>query len=260
MSNPTTRPQLTSHNPFRTPHLAPNPTGAPATSSASSYRMAMPLSHTSLAPTPTGMSTVSSAPSYQTVAQLDDHSYDEDAPEALPELTPRMPSRQPLNQPLSYLPPPSNNSGSSQSSAPSSPSTLPRLAPGTAHLPPSSSSPPNNLLRTPDDSDIPESAPPAYSLTPDFGGGETIVEQGPRRPFQRAPEPSLHPPPGHSPKRPLSQKSDFAQDSSNGTGSTSSHGRPTTVPTHRPLVRNGLILVYPETHLCPRCEQHYPFF
>jgi hypothetical protein len=36
---------------------------------------------------------------------------------------------------------------------------------------------------------IPDGPPPAYSLTPDTEGGETAVAQGPRWPFQRAPDP-----------------------------------------------------------------------
>jgi hypothetical protein len=221
MSNPTTQRLFSSRNPFRTPILTPNPTGASVTSSAPSYQSALPLSHTLLTPTPTGMSTVSRAPSYHTVVEADAHSYDEDAPEAFSELTPRMLSRQLPSQLLSPLPPPSNNSGSSQSAPPSSPSALPRPTSNSAP-PPTFSSPPNGLLPdlTPDYNDIPESAPPAYSLTPDIGDGETIVERGPRRPFQRAPEPSMQPPspslqppsPSLTPEPPLPQMSDFARD------------------------------------------------
>ncbi|KAN0134383.1 hypothetical protein V8E53_007881 [Lactarius tabidus] len=36
---------------------------------------------------------------------------------------------------------------------------------------------------------IPEDPPPAYSLTPDTEGGETLVVQGPRQPFQHAHDP-----------------------------------------------------------------------
>ncbi|KAH9053240.1 hypothetical protein EDB87DRAFT_1780498 [Lactarius vividus] len=126
------------------------------------------------------MSTVSSAPSYQTVVGPDAHSDDEDAPEALPEL------------------PPSNDTGSSWRTPPSLP---PR--PVSAAPPPPSSPPPNDFLPPdfPPDA-LPESAPPAYSLTPDVGGGETVVEQGPRRPFQRAPEPFVQPPPPPGPYPP----------------------------------------------------------
>jgi hypothetical protein len=76
------------------------------------------------------------------------------------------------------------------------PGAFPELTPRMPHnrpLPP----PSNN------------SEPPAYSLTPDFAGGETIVEQGPRWPFQRAHEPFMHPP---SPERPLSPTTDLARD------------------------------------------------
>ena len=290
-----TRPQLSFYNPFRTPLLTPNLTGASVTSSAPSYHTALPFSHTLLTPTPTGMSTVSRAPSYQTVAEADSHSDDEDVPEVLPELTPRMPSRQ----------------------ITSSPPQTPPSSPPPFDLPPD---------LTPDD--IPESAPPAYSLTPNVGGGETIVEQGPRRPFQRAPEPTqpTQPPPPPPTERPPSQMSDFARDfyaagtepfppvppspaaplqqqrqyapppgppppaalvqqqtryapppgappptrrpssasTSSGAGSTSSlarDGHPTTTPTPgRPLLRNGRTLIYPETYFCPKCEPHFRLF
>jgi hypothetical protein len=208
MSDPSTRPAASSHNPFRT-SLTPNPTGTSTTSRTPSYQTALPFSHTSLTPTPTGMSNVSTAPTYQTVPEPGAHSDDEDAPEALPDLTPRLPSRHPSNQP-----PASNNSGGSQSAPPSLP---PRLPPRDS-LPPPSSPPPIDILRDLPPDDIPESAPPAYSVTPDIGGGETVVEQGPRRPFQRAPAPFVQPPPpaaypplgppGSYPERPLSQLSD----------------------------------------------------
>jgi hypothetical protein len=86
--------------------------------------------------------------------------------------------------------------------------------------------------------------PPAYSIAPDVNGGELVVQQGPRRPFQPAPEPFLPlpapqvpqqelqppqqqqrqqprfaPPPGPPPgvsrptsERPHSQLSSFAQE------------------------------------------------
>ncbi|KAH9040314.1 hypothetical protein EDB83DRAFT_2507647 [Lactarius deliciosus] len=170
MSSPSTQPQISSRNPF-------------LTSNAPSYHSALPFSHTLLTPTPTGI--------YQTAVGPGDHSDDEDAPEALPELPPRLPSRGPPNQPPSPLSILSSNTGSSRSIPPSLP---PR--PASAAPPPPSSPPPNDFLPPdfPPDA-IPESAPPAYSLTPDVGGGETVVEQGPRRPFQRAPEPFVQPPP-----------------------------------------------------------------
>jgi hypothetical protein len=99
-----------------------------------------------------------------------------------------------------------------------SPPSLPPRLPPRASLPPPSSPPPIDILRDLPPDDIPESAPPAYSVTPDIGGGETVVEQGPRRPFQRAPAPFVQPPPpaaypplgppGSYPERPLSQLSD----------------------------------------------------
>ena len=222
MSSPTTQPQLSSRNPFRTPLQTPNPTGASATSSVPSFRTALPFSNALLTPTPTGISAESNAPSYDTVSQQNANSDDEDAPEALPDLTPRVPSRDPPNQYLASLPPAArNDTGSSLSASPSSapPALPPRRTPSATRLP-SSSPPPTHLLPDLPPDDIPDSAPPAYSITPDIGGGETIVEQGPRRPFQRAPEPILqlpppgpHPPPG-SPgpfrERPLSQISDYA--------------------------------------------------
>ena len=152
-------------------------------------------------------SSISSPPSYTSAPAGDPGSDDEESPEALPELTPRIPSR---GAPP-YLPP----------------------RPSAADTPPAS--------RTPTiDDPIPESAPPAYSLAPDVGGGELVVQLGPRRPFQRAPEPFMEfptpqtqqqeqpqpqpprfappqgPPPGSlpapAPERPLSQMSDFARE------------------------------------------------
>ncbi|KAF8268855.1 hypothetical protein EI94DRAFT_1726695 [Lactarius quietus] len=220
MSNPSTRPQASSHNPFRTPHQTPNPTGASTTSSASSYLTSLPYSQTSLTPAPTGMSTMPSAQSYQTVPEPDVHSDDEDTPEALPDLTPRLPPRNPPNRPLASLSPPSNDDNRSQS-APlmREPPALPPRSSSNAAPPPPASAPPSDFTFDLPPDDIPESAPPAYSLTPDIGGGETVVEQGPRRPFQRAPEPLIQlpppviaypdpSPPGSFPERPLSQLSD----------------------------------------------------
>ncbi|KAH9018003.1 hypothetical protein EDB84DRAFT_1276362 [Lactarius hengduanensis] len=230
------------------------------------------------------MSTVSSAPSYQTVVGPGAHSDDEDAPEALPELPPRLPSRGPPNQPPSSLSIPSNNTGSSRSIPPSLP---PRPV---SAAPPSPSSPPPNDFPPPD---FPPDAipPPAYSLTPDVGGGETVVEQGPRRPFQRAPEPFVqprppppsgpYPPPGppgpgpsqYGPPPPAAQQPRYAPppgappppsshsraaSTSSRAGSTSTpanNGHPTNTPTPgRPLLRNGRTLVYPETYTCPKCN------
>ncbi|KAH8993014.1 hypothetical protein EDB92DRAFT_1796773 [Lactarius akahatsu] len=213
------------------------------------------------------MSTVSSAPSYQTVVGSGAHSDDEDAPEALPELPPRLPSRGPPNQPPSSLSIPSNNTGSSRSIPPSLP---PRPV---SAAPPSPSSPPPNDFLPPDfpPDAIPESAPPAYSLTPDVGGGETVVEQGPRRPFQRAPEPFVQPPPAAYPPPgppgpgpalqygpPPGPPPPAALVQQHGAGSTSAaanNGHPTNTPTPgRPLLRNGRTLVYPETYTCPKCS------
>lgn len=163
---------------------------------------------------------MSSAPSYQTATGLDPDSDDEDTPEPLPDLTPRLPSRDPPNQSLTSLSPPTNTSSRPQSSPTlSGPPTLPpRPTPSPTSQSPSSP-PPIDLPPDLEPDDFPGTAPPAYSLTPDIGGGETVVEQGPRRPFQRAPEPfGLPPPPaiaypspgppGSFPERPLSQLSD----------------------------------------------------
>jgi hypothetical protein len=303
MSNPPTQPHLSSRNPFRTPLQTPNPTGASSTSSAPSYPTALPFPHTLLAPTPTEIPTVSNAPSYQTDAQPDANSDDEDAPEALPDLTLRIPFRDPPNQPLAPVPPllpARNNTRSTPSPSPSSapPALPPRRA--SSILPPPSSPLPSHVLLDPSPDDIPESAPPAYSLTPD--GSEIVVEQGPRRPFQRAPEPFVQPPPrgpypplgppGSFPQRPLSQMSNVATppppgasgqqqpryapppgappsrpraaSTSSGAGSTAppaSNGHPTTTPTPgHPLLRNGRTLVYPEAYLCPKCKPRFPLY
>jgi hypothetical protein len=208
--------QLSTHNPFRTPVVTPNPTGASASSSVPPYSSVVPPS-------------VSGPPSYS-----DPHSDDdEDSPEALPDLTPTIPSARP-SQLLTQ------NTGLSTSSfAP--PPFPPRPSSSTAGAPLSSNRPYDPPPSPPADG-IPETAPPAYSVTPNVGVGELVVEQGPRRPFQRAPGPllqlssqnqqqeqrqqqQLQPPqpqpprfappsgsPGSPPERPHSQLSDFAQD------------------------------------------------
>lgn len=206
-----------SFNPFRPQIATPNPTGASAPSTVlPSYTSAPPPS--------------SSAPP--------GYSDDEDeSPEALPELTPKIPPGRP-SQPIAQ------NPGSSRLPPPSLP---PRPSSGSSGPPlPSNRPQADDVLST---DGIPESAPPAYSVTPNVGGGELVVEQGPRRPFQRAPDPLLQlstppsqqeqqaqrqhlqppqperpqfaPPPGAPPShpgRPSSQLSDFAQDFYNNPG------------------------------------------
>ncbi|KAF8268849.1 hypothetical protein EI94DRAFT_1726685 [Lactarius quietus] len=253
MSNPQIQRRLSSRNPFRTPNLTPNPTGTSTTSSAPSYHTALPFSHTLLVPTPTGMSNASSAPSYHTAADRSIHPDDEDTPQVLRQLT--------LD-------------------------------------------------------DIPEDAPPAYSLTADLGGGETIAMQDSHSPLQPEPEPEpfVQPPqpipppesPSSIPESPISQLSNFdappspttslqqqprygpppgrppsvasvrqqprydpppgaptpsrprAASTSSGAGSTAppaDDGYPTSTPMPgHPLLLNGRTLVYPETHLCPKCS------
>ena len=212
MSNASTQRRLSSRNPFSTPPLSPNLTGASTTSTLPSYHTAVPASHTLLAPTPTGMSTVSSAPSYHTAVETNGHF---ETPEALSGLTPRVLSRDPPNRPLPSFPPSSNNTGNSQNALPSLP---PRQTFASASQPPSIASPsdfPPDLMT---DDDLPESAPPAYSLTPDIGGGEIAVEEDPPSLFQQEPEPVVQPPqpdpfpppgpPSPFPSPPLSQLSD----------------------------------------------------
>lgn len=202
-----------SRNPFRTQIATPNPTGASASSS-------VPPSYTSAPP-----------PSFSGPPSYSDGDDDGESPEALPELTPRIPSGRP-SQPIAQ------NTGSSLSTPPSLP---PRPSSGSSGPPLPSNRPQTDDVLSSTDG-IPESAPPAYSVTPDVSGGELVVEQGPRRPFQRAPEPllqlptppsqqqqqgqrrNLQPPqperpqfpapPGPPPSRPRpnSQLSDFAQD------------------------------------------------
>ncbi|KAH9964307.1 hypothetical protein BJV74DRAFT_870537 [Russula compacta] len=213
----TTSAQLSSRNPFRTPAVTPNPTGTSASSST-----ALPPYSSNAAG-----SSISSPPSYTSAPAGDPGSDDEESPEALPELTPRIPWR-----------------GDSQIRL--SPSAPPSLPPRPSSYSSATDTPPASRTPTIDDP-IPETAPPAYSLSPDVGGGELLVQQGPRRPFQRAPEPFLAfptpqtqqqerpgrplqppqpqpqpsrlapppgPPPGSSPGpgRPLSQMSDFARE------------------------------------------------
>lgn len=196
--------KLSTRNPFRTPGATPNPTGASASSSVPPYSSAVP--------------SVSSPPSYS-----DPHSDGEETPEALPDLTPRIPSARP-----SHLS--AQSTGNSTSSFSPPPSLPPR--PSSSTSAPRLSS--NRPLIDDDPTDgIPDLPPPAYSVSPNVSGGELVVEQGPRRPFQRAPEPFLQlsppqnqqrlrsqspqsapppSPPDSAPARPQSQLSDFARD------------------------------------------------
>ena len=202
---------MSSRNPFRAPVATPIPTGASVISS-------VPPSYTTEPPP----SFSGGPPGYS-----DDE--DEESPEALPELTPRIPSGRPSqfitqNQNTARAPPSLPPRPGSVSPAPPLPSNRPQTNTNDA------------LLST---DGIPESAPPAYSVTPNVNGGELVVQQGPRRAFQRAPEPFLqlstpqnqqqqqgqqqhlqprqsepprHAPPTGTPPRPNSQLSDFAQD------------------------------------------------
>ncbi|KAH9956998.1 hypothetical protein BC827DRAFT_1228078 [Russula dissimulans] len=221
MSN--NQPRLSARNPFRSPAVTPNPTGASATSSIPSYSSLPPP--TAL---PTGGSSVSTPPSYTTAPEGDPFTDDEESPEALPDLTPRIsPARTP------FLPP--RNSPQYQPPSTAPPSLPPRTASNVTV--PHQSSSTLSIDDLPPDA-IPDTAPPAYSLTPNTGSGELVVQQGPRRPFQRAPEPFLQfptapqqprqrqppqpnpprfvaptgPPSVSSPTRPLSQMSDFARE------------------------------------------------
>jgi len=208
---------MSSYNPFRTPVATPNPTGASASST-------VPPSYTSAPP-----------PSFSGPPRYSDD--DDESPEVLPELTPRIPSGRPSQLAA-------QNTGSGQSTPPFLP-PRPSSSPTGPPLP-SNRSQTDDVISSTDG--ISESAPPAYSLTPDVGGGELVVEQGPRRPFQRAPEPLLQlstppsqqqqqhlqppqpqppqfvppsgPPPSR-PGRPNSQLSDFAQDFYNNSGGAS---------------------------------------
>ncbi|KAI0290588.1 hypothetical protein BC826DRAFT_1026174 [Russula brevipes] len=242
MSNNPAR--LSTNNPFRAPAVTPTPTGASAASTIPPYSALPPLS-------PTG-EPFSSPPSYSN-ANADPHSDDEESPEVLPDLTPRIPSARPpavaqQTRPSIDNPPPLPPRSSSLYQPPQ---TAPPSS-GVAILPPSRTQSIDELLPNLSLDTLPETAPPAYSLSPDVGGGETLVQQGPRRPFQRAPQPFLEfptpaipqqnqgeshrpqptepqparfaPPsgsPNRAPERPLSQMSDFPQDSHN-VGATTS--------------------------------------
>ncbi|KAI0262371.1 hypothetical protein BC834DRAFT_396225 [Gloeopeniophorella convolvens] len=245
--------QPSSRNPFRDHLLTPTPTGTSTTSSAPSYHSALPASHIALTPTPTGMSSVSGAPSYYTASAADPHSDDEEeSPEALPGLALRSsPARTgPPVQPPPSAPPSLPPRSDSYARPPASPPSLPpRPGPSPLSLAPPEPAPPEIVLPpSPPSDSVLDAPPPAYSITPDFGGGETVVELGPRRPFQRAPEPFIqHPPPqqgpygppqfappsippprrvGPAPERPLSQVSDFSREFYASGG----EGRPTEQP------------------------------
>ncbi|KAH9988549.1 hypothetical protein BJV77DRAFT_1021401 [Russula vinacea] len=122
---------------------------------------------------------------------------------------------------------------------------------------------------------IPEVAPPAYSVTPNVGGGELVVEQG------RVDLSSAHPNHSCGSNSTNQQEEQGGNNNYNHLNPTSSirtapgppdlpcaidlkwcriysapssDGRPTTTPTPgHPLLRNGKTLVYPETYLCPKC-------
>jgi len=235
------------NNPFRTPAVTPNPTGASAASSSvPSYATLPPIAISSA-----GGSSSTLPPNYSDLSEIGPPSDDEESPEALPELTPRIssPNFPSEGRPSSLSP------NDSQYRPPSTvPPSLPPRASSRASDPPAPSGTPPSLSAD----SFPEAAPPpAYTITPDVGGGELLVQQGPRRPFQRAPEPFLPfpapqsqgpepeqqlnspqrqppqfapppgAPPGHAPpspssERPRSQLSNFAQDFYN--------ARPTTPP------------------------------
>jgi len=221
------QPQLSAHNPFRSPAVTPNPTGASATSTVPSYSSLPPLTAF-----PTGGSSVSTPPSYTTAQEGDPFTDDEESPETLPDLTPRIRSARPSYTIESSI------DGPQYQPPPTAPPSLPPRPSSNASAPPQSSS----TLSIDDLSAdaIPDTAPPAYSVAPNTGGGELVVQQGPRRPFQQAPEPFLQlpvapqqqppqpqslqldasrrfpqppgPQAGSSPTRPLSQMSDFARE------------------------------------------------
>ena len=183
-----------SRNPFRAQGLSPNPTGGSTTpSNAPSYHSSLPISHSTLLPVNTGTSSASAPPSYRSALQSDPDSDDEESPEALPDLTPRIPSANPSQSLLAQrtgssasTPNLPNRPFQPPSTAPPSIPPRPRPPPSPTPTPPPSSPPIDDILLSPP----PEtSAPPAY--TPTVRGGESVVELGPRRPFQRAPEPRI---------------------------------------------------------------------
>ncbi|KAI9435212.1 hypothetical protein F5148DRAFT_47725 [Russula earlei] len=176
-------PQLSARNPFRAPTVTPNPTGASVSSSVPPYNTLPPLT-ASL----TGGSTISSPPSYSSEPEAGPPSPHEDSPEALPELTPRIsPARLSHNARLSTETLPRRSRPQHQPTTIAVPSLPPRQSLNVVLSPQPSS------VRTPPTVDLPRDAipPPAYSPAPDVSGGELVVELGPRRPFQRAPEPFL---------------------------------------------------------------------
>jgi hypothetical protein len=230
---------MSAHNPFRSPAVTPNPTGGSAASSSIPSYATLPPVSTSPAG---GSSTSIPPPSYSNLSQADPYSDDEDSPEALPELTPRIPS---ARTSLSDRPPPIPYRNNSPYRPPSTapPSLPPRPSSILTDPGPPSGTPPIDILPPSFSPELEAAPPPAYSIAPDVNGGELIVQQGPRRPFQPAPEPFLPfpapqisqqelqppqqqqqqhrfaPPPGPPPgvssppsERPHSQLSSFAQD------------------------------------------------
>jgi hypothetical protein len=83
---------------------------------------------------------------------------------------------------------PDHSEGSETSSLPSYHTTLPFSHPSLTRTPTRPPPPSRALPELPPDA-ITEGPPPPYSLTPDTGGGEILVVQGPRWPFERAPDP-----------------------------------------------------------------------
>ena len=229
---------MSAHNPFRSPAVTPNPTGASAASSSIPSYATLPPVTTSPAG---GSSTSNPPPSYSNLSQADPYSDDEYSPEALPELTPRISS---ARTSFSDRPPPISSRNNSPYGPPSTaPPSLPPRPPSILTDPaPPSGTPPIDILPPSFSPELEAAPPPAYSIAPDVNGGELIVQQGPRRPFQPAPEPFLPfpapqvsqqelqppqqqqqprfaPPPGPPPgvlsppsERPHSQLSSFAQE------------------------------------------------
>ncbi|EIM79302.1 uncharacterized protein STEHIDRAFT_173171 [Stereum hirsutum FP-91666 SS1] len=205
---------MSAHNPFRTPNLTPMPTGAStASSSANPFNSpphSPPSKNTPLAQPPPPHT--SFAPEFEPIVERET---DSPSPPASP--APPPPPQSPSPPPPEPVPPEItiNNTGSTTLYAPP-PGSPPRTHSPSPYLsqldppPPSGSrgpssspshfAPPSGPPPSDTHSNLPpnldeggsggldEELPPAYSAAPDPSIGETTVELGPRRPFQRAPE------------------------------------------------------------------------
>ena len=145
---------------------------------------------------------------------------------------------------------------------PQLPSLGPPSSPQRQRFQPPPGPPPNQTSPSPQSTgggtgqleadDLNAEAPPAYTPSVDVHQGESVLEVGPRRPFQRVQQQPLPPaPPSQSQPQPQQH---YAPPPSMGPEGIPDNGRPTSVPTSgHPLLLNNKMLVYPSGYECNKC-------